>query len=193
MTIPLSIAQTNHYIRRHRFSLLLHLNLFRKRYSHPPVTHATMANPLYQYDPSLAAAVIFLIIFVGSAILHTWQIIRTKNWYFIPFLVGTLGEVPHVCLDLRCIVANSPVSRGHWMYWKGYRCEGESRLDQGAIHYPSPAASPRTYLVRRIHLHGPRPSDSTLGGREAFIHQTELVDQVFPSRRHHLHRSTRTR
>ncbi|KAL6404395.1 hypothetical protein AUP68_13787 [Ilyonectria robusta] len=46
---------------------------------------------LYQYDPSLAAAIIFLIIFAASAVLHTWQIIRTKNWYFIPFLVGTLG------------------------------------------------------------------------------------------------------
>ncbi|KAH7024096.1 RTA1 like protein-domain-containing protein [Ilyonectria destructans] len=49
-------------------------------------------NALYQYDPSLAAAVIFLIIFAASAILHAWQIIRTKNWYFIPFLVGTLAE-----------------------------------------------------------------------------------------------------
>ncbi|KAH8738425.1 RTA1 like protein-domain-containing protein [Ilyonectria robusta] len=47
---------------------------------------------LYQYDPSLAAAIIFLIIFAASAVLHTWQIIRTKNWYFIPFLVGTLAE-----------------------------------------------------------------------------------------------------
>lgn len=50
---------------------------------------------LYQYDPSLAAAIIFLVIFAASAVLHTWQIIRTKNWYFIPFLVGTLGKFPH--------------------------------------------------------------------------------------------------
>ncbi|KAH6981468.1 RTA1 like protein-domain-containing protein [Ilyonectria destructans] len=48
--------------------------------------------PYYAYDPSLAAAVIFTIIFTASALYHSWQVFRTKNWYFIPFVVGCLAE-----------------------------------------------------------------------------------------------------
>ncbi|KAH8651457.1 RTA1 like protein-domain-containing protein [Ilyonectria robusta] len=51
-----------------------------------------MARELYRYDPSLAAAVIFIIIFAASALFHSWQLVRTKNWYFIPFVVGCLAE-----------------------------------------------------------------------------------------------------
>lgn len=54
-----------------------------------------MARELYRYDPSLAAAVIFSVIFAASALVHSWQLVRTKNWYFIPFVVGCLGEFPH--------------------------------------------------------------------------------------------------
>ncbi|VUC23424.1 unnamed protein product [Clonostachys rosea] len=51
-----------------------------------------MARELYRYDPSLAAAVIFIILFMASAVVHTWQLFKTKNWFFIPFLLGCLAE-----------------------------------------------------------------------------------------------------
>lgn len=53
----------------------------------------------YRYDPSLAAAVIFLILFLLTTTLHLYQLLRTRTWYFIPFLIGgfcqsaTLGIV----------------------------------------------------------------------------------------------------
>ncbi|KAH7162024.1 RTA1 like protein-domain-containing protein [Dactylonectria estremocensis] len=49
-------------------------------------------HPLYAYDPSLAAAVIFIVIFSGTTLFHGWQVIKNKNWYFIPFIVGCLAE-----------------------------------------------------------------------------------------------------
>ncbi|KAF7555352.1 hypothetical protein G7Z17_g2221 [Cylindrodendrum hubeiense] len=49
-------------------------------------------NEFYLYHPSLAAAIIFLVIFLVSAAVHGWQIVKSKNWYFIPFLVGCLVE-----------------------------------------------------------------------------------------------------
>ncbi|KAH7169954.1 RTA1 like protein-domain-containing protein [Dactylonectria macrodidyma] len=49
-------------------------------------------HPLYNYNPSLAAAVIFIVIFTGSTLFQTWQVVRSKNWYFIPFIVGCLAE-----------------------------------------------------------------------------------------------------
>jgi hypothetical protein len=44
----------------------------------------------YKYDPSLPAAAVFAAAFGMSTILHAYQLVRWKTWYFIPFLVGGL-------------------------------------------------------------------------------------------------------
>ncbi|KAM6515788.1 hypothetical protein FALCPG4_013995 [Fusarium falciforme] len=46
----------------------------------------------YNYNPSMPAAVIFIVVFGLAAILHTWQLLRSRTWYFIPFLIGCLFE-----------------------------------------------------------------------------------------------------
>ncbi|KAI1076610.1 RTA1-domain-containing protein [Whalleya microplaca] len=46
----------------------------------------------YQYNPSMVAAIIFIIIFAFSASYHSWQLARNRTWYFIPFLIGCLFE-----------------------------------------------------------------------------------------------------
>ncbi|KPM38680.1 hypothetical protein AK830_g7859 [Neonectria ditissima] len=51
-----------------------------------------MARDYYHYNPSLAAAVIFTVIFALSALLHTFQLIRARTWYFVPFVIGCLVE-----------------------------------------------------------------------------------------------------
>ncbi|KAH0382968.1 putative C6 transcription factor, partial [Aureobasidium melanogenum] len=52
-----------------------------------------MAFSYYEYIPSKAAAVIACLIFVIVTILHTWQLFRTRTWFFIPFVIGGLFEV----------------------------------------------------------------------------------------------------
>lgn len=42
----------------------------------------------YRYDPSLAAAVIFTLLFALSTFFHLYQLLRTRTWYFIPFVIG---------------------------------------------------------------------------------------------------------
>jgi len=42
----------------------------------------------YRYDPSSIAAIIFVVLFSITTIMHVYQLIRTKTWYFIPFTVG---------------------------------------------------------------------------------------------------------
>lgn len=49
-----------------------------------------MAFSYYEYFPSKAAAVIACLIFVTVTILHTWQLFRTRTWFFIPFVIGGL-------------------------------------------------------------------------------------------------------
>ncbi|KAH7141253.1 RTA1 like protein-domain-containing protein [Dactylonectria estremocensis] len=51
-----------------------------------------MGYVFYHYNPSLAAAVVFVVVFSISALLHIWQIFRHRTWYFIPFLIGCLFE-----------------------------------------------------------------------------------------------------
>ncbi|EHA26072.1 hypothetical protein ASPNIDRAFT_171417 [Aspergillus niger ATCC 1015] len=58
----------------------------------------------YYYYPSLAAAVIFIICFLLTTLLHTFQLVRTKTWFFIPFLIGGYFEFVGYCA--RAVSAN---------------------------------------------------------------------------------------
>lgn len=54
---------------------------------------------LFRYTPSLAAAVIFALIFAAFALLHTYQVLVTRTWFFIAFLFGcycTLSRHSHI-------------------------------------------------------------------------------------------------
>lgn len=42
----------------------------------------------YQYNPSMAAAIIFVVLFGAISGLHLYQMVRTKVWIFIPFVLG---------------------------------------------------------------------------------------------------------
>ncbi len=43
---------------------------------------------LYQYEPSLPAAIVAIILFAIVTFYHVWLIIRHRSWYFISFTVG---------------------------------------------------------------------------------------------------------
>ncbi|KAE8142452.1 RTA1 like protein-domain-containing protein [Aspergillus pseudotamarii] len=47
----------------------------------------------YRYDPSMAGAVIFTILFTITTIWHAVQLFRTRTWFFIPFVVGGIFEI----------------------------------------------------------------------------------------------------
>lgn len=46
----------------------------------------------YHYNPSIAAAVIFIVAFFASSLWHSWQLYRTRLWFMIPLLLGGLCE-----------------------------------------------------------------------------------------------------
>jgi len=43
---------------------------------------------LWQYVPSIAAAVIFLLLFLGMTALISWRMFKTKTWFCLPFAIG---------------------------------------------------------------------------------------------------------
>ncbi|RHZ61810.1 uncharacterized protein CDV56_107079 [Aspergillus thermomutatus] len=47
----------------------------------------------YRYDPSMAGAVIFVILFSITTIWHAFQLVHTRTWFFIPFLMGGIFEI----------------------------------------------------------------------------------------------------
>lgn len=47
---------------------------------------------LYRYTPSVAAGAIFVALFVITTVIHLWQLIKTRSWYFIAFVLGGICE-----------------------------------------------------------------------------------------------------
>ncbi|KAB8077269.1 RTA1 like protein-domain-containing protein [Aspergillus leporis] len=68
-----------------------------------PTSESDGGFKLFHYDPSLAAAVIFIICFLATTIQHTYQLFRTRTWFFIPFLLGGYFEwVGYVARAIAC-------------------------------------------------------------------------------------------
>ncbi|KAH6989122.1 RTA1 like protein-domain-containing protein [Ilyonectria sp. MPI-CAGE-AT-0026] len=45
---------------------------------------------IYKYTPSKVAAVIFVVLFALSSIVHIWQMTKTKTWYLSALIVGCI-------------------------------------------------------------------------------------------------------
>ncbi|KAJ5676811.1 RTA-like protein [Penicillium maclennaniae] len=48
---------------------------------------------LYGYKPSIAAGVIFIILFALTTAYHILQLTKAKSWYFIPFVIGGIFQI----------------------------------------------------------------------------------------------------
>ncbi|KAL5003686.1 RTA1 like protein-domain-containing protein [Aspergillus recurvatus] len=46
----------------------------------------------YRYYPSEAAAILFTVLFVLTTMVHLYQLLRHRTWFFIPFVVGGFFE-----------------------------------------------------------------------------------------------------
>lgn len=55
----------------------------------------------YRYNPSMVAAIIFIVLFFSTTSLHFYQLIRTTTWYFIPLAIGGFCKSPKMRRDLR--------------------------------------------------------------------------------------------
>ena len=59
----------------------------------------------YRYEPSLAAAVIFTILFFLTTSAHAFQLLRHRTWYFIPLLIGGIRKRLLLCPLTSLVVA----------------------------------------------------------------------------------------
>jgi len=56
--------------------------------------YETAQYALFRYPPSLAAAVLFTILFAATTFIHTYQLFRSRTWFFIPLLIGGYCTLP---------------------------------------------------------------------------------------------------
>lgn len=62
-------------------------------------THPSLDDPnafvLYRYHPSLAAAIIFIVLFAITTIIHIVQAVRSRARFLIPFIIGGICKLLH--------------------------------------------------------------------------------------------------
>ena len=49
---------------------------------------------LYLYHPSLAAAIVFTVLFAITSFLHLFQMIRNRIWFLLPLTIGAFCMLP---------------------------------------------------------------------------------------------------
>lgn len=59
-------------------------------------TRETKEFSLFKYHPSLAAAVIFIVLFAITTGLHGFQAAKRRTYYFIPLIIGGICKSPTV-------------------------------------------------------------------------------------------------
>ena len=48
----------------------------------------------YYYHPVLSAAILFTILFGLATTSHVYQMIRTRTWFMVPFVIGSACIIP---------------------------------------------------------------------------------------------------
>lgn len=54
----------------------------------------------YHYDPSVAAAILFIVLFLLTTLLHMYQLIRTRTWFLVPFVLGGICKFTQTLLGI---------------------------------------------------------------------------------------------
>lgn len=96
---------------------------------------------LYHYDPSMAAAVVFVILFSATSVLHGWQMVRSRCNIAIPLVIGGLRMSPLLHERNSRSVLNLAdqlllFSGSYWIYWPSHLQQGVTELDFRSLHPP---------------------------------------------------------
>ncbi|KAI9150325.1 Protein RTA1 [Paramyrothecium foliicola] len=54
---------------------------------------------LWKYVPSMAAAVIFIVLFLILSLAHTWKMIKMHMWFCLPFVIGGYSKASSITVS----------------------------------------------------------------------------------------------
>jgi hypothetical protein len=65
---------------------------------------------LYHYDPTIAGAVIFVLLFVGTTGFHFYQLWRARTWFMIPLMLGGIRKSPRVAVSSAILLLQAGIT-----------------------------------------------------------------------------------
>lgn len=126
-------------------------------------TQSDIGFVLYRYDPSLPAAIVFIVLFALAFSIHLVQLLRSRTWYFIPFVIGGLCESTNHFFLVK--VTESQRRRSHRICRSGHFRKPDAKLDQESFHHAVLVDPHSADPLLSFCLHDPRPPDTPRGGR----------------------------
>ena len=108
---------------------------------------------LYHYNPSVVAAVIFIVLFACTTGLHTYQFIRTRTWIMIPLLIGGFSNTKPPPYTFQTPLTE-PYSGSHRLRLPHHQQPGgRPRLVPRPLHSASRRPADCAHPLYRYHLH----------------------------------------
>lgn len=138
----------------------------------------TIYHNVYPYDASIAAAVLFTILFFVSSIVHLYQLLRTRTWYLLPFLIGGICKLNLKVRQLQSMIADPRPSRRNRLCFPHRLHKAKPRLHTPTLCYPThpPSHRTRSSVSNDVHVsrshHPGRPSRSRRPHTPHLAHQT---------------------
>ena len=136
----------------------------------------------YKYVPNIGGTVFYIIVFLLTTVLHTYQMIRTRTWFMIPFCIGgvcksTYLPVPlSACMSMQLIW--SACSRNHRLYRPRRLARSSARLYHRRVRCTVNLAARCACSLCRFDLHGTRAHRAHGPRRRSAVHPEDLVDQA---------------
>jgi len=144
-----------------------------------------MAPHYYLYTPSKAAAIIFAILFVITTLLHTFQLIKKKTWYFIPFLLGGICKSQNTSIPLPLQPTNSQrFSWSSWFYLSRSLGEAVAKFHAYALPITNSLHSSGAKSLRCFNLYDTGKDHSFNRWRRTFPYSGQLDDKIVRVWRH---------
>jgi len=148
-------------------------------------SNAPEAFVFYKYKPSMAAAVIFIMLFIAATSVHIFQMIKHKAWFFTAFIIGGCCK-----LDTANLLWIPRLTR---LCSRVYRLWGARQVFTRVSQvYNRPlcdtelASTLGPLFLRRIHLYDSWTYHSPDRRRKSFYHSNKVAHYRLCERRYHI-------
>lgn len=131
---------------------------------------------LYDYDPSLPAAVIAVIIFAILSAAHGWRMIKHRTWFCIPFVIGGLCKSESRFRILIQILIYASSSWSCWLCRSRFKSLGF--FCSHALHYSICPYSDCSGFVRCYDIYDFGESNESYSWRKIFHRSSTLAYQA---------------
>lgn len=115
----------------------------------------------FGYRPSLAAGIVFVILFSLITIAHIVQVGISRKWWYLVFVAGALGEYP--LLAKAIVTFTDAQQRRRTTRMGSTSCRTRMPLQQNRLHDPNRSLDLLSFVLQRRNLLHSQPTHGHLG------------------------------